>query len=264
MMNQNSEAVLEAEGVTKHFSGVVAVDGVNFEISAGETRGLIGPNGAGKTTLFNCITGTYQLTAGSLYLGGTEITNEEPHKIARRGLARSFQVSNLFEEFSAFENLRLGVQIGERNFDFRTPHARFDDINERAESILDWVGLARQRDTTASELSHGQKRQLELGLSLTTDPDILLLDEPTAGIPSEEVDDMTNLIQSIGEDYTILIVEHNMDVVMTLADNIMVLDQGKIIADGAPDAIRRDDRVQSAYLGTEEDLFGSLTGGDEK
>lgn len=251
-----SNTILKVQDLTKHFGAVVAVDGVNFNINEGTFKSLIGPNGAGKTTLFNCICGIHSISDGSVFLHGEDITTASPNKIARRGLSRSYQVSNLFNEFTVFENVRLAVQANiSSNFDFWSHYSTLEEPKERAHEILERVGIAKERDSKVSSLSHGKKRLLEVGLTLASDPDIILLDEPTAGLGAENIDMVVDLIDRIGSKHTILLVEHNMDVVMQLSDQIMVLDRGRLIIDDAPKIVREDERVREAYLGTEQSIF---------
>lgn len=248
--------MLRTHGLTKRFGGLVAIDDVDFELDPDELCSLIGPNGAGKTTLFNCICGIYSVSKGSVALNGEDITNASPNEIARRGLARSYQISNLFDDFTVFENIRLAVQVQiSSNFDFWSHYNTLEEPKEQAHEIIERVGITENRDTKVSALPHGQKRLLEVGLTLASDPEIILLDEPTAGLGTENIDMVVDLIDRISETHTILLVEHNMDVVMELSDQIMVLDRGQLVIDDVPEVVREDKQVREAYLGTEESTF---------
>jgi len=247
-----NDQLLRVDDISKHFGAVVAVDNVSFKLEEGTCQSLIGPNGAGKTTLFNCISGIYDLTSGSINFTGEDVTDDSADEMARAGVARSFQIDNLFDGFTTFENIRLGAQIHlESSTNMWSHYQSFEEPRAVAERIVDRIGLSEAADTEVSALSHGQKRQLEVGMTLTSDPDLILLDEPTSGLATENISQVLSLIEDISEEYTIMLVEHNMDVVMQLSDRIMVLDRGELIADATPDEIRGDERVQEAYLGAD-------------
>jgi len=247
----NDETVLRTDSIRKTFGGVTAVDDVSFRIGANETKALIGPNGAGKTTLLNCICGLYNVTAGTVYLDGTNITESEPYEIARQGLGRTYQITNIFEEYTVFENIRLAAQAKQgRNFDLFTHHTDFQGPLDTAAEILGLVNLEAKGEVAAGTLAHGEQRQLEIGLALALEPNVLLLDEPAAGMASGELAQITQLINDLSEQYAILVVEHNIDLVMELSDSILVLDQGAKIADDTPETVRNDQRVLDAYLQT--------------
>lgn len=253
--NNMSDPVLATEGVTKTFGAIIAANDVSFEIPHGHTKGLIGPNGAGKTTLLNCISGVYDVTSGRVRFNGEDVTNAPPDEMARRGLARTFQITNLFNEFTVFENLRLAAQVMMTdNYNAWNRYTAFDDPIDRAAEVLDQVELAHRAEDLVSDLSHGEKRQVEFGMVMVTDPDLILLDEPSAGMASDEIGTITGLVDDLKGDYGIILVEHNLDMVMGLSDSIMVLDNGALIADGPPKNIREDERVREAYLGTEGDV----------
>lgn len=246
--------MLRTEGLTKEYGGLTAVDDVDFELEAGELCSLIGPNGAGKTTFFDLLTGRTAPTAGEIALktaaGWTDITDDPPARTAARGVHRSFQITNVFPQTSVHENVRVAAQsAGPNNWRGWRNSRTFRDHVDEADAILDRVGLSAEAETIAGTLAHGQLRQLEVGIALAGDPDVLLLDEPTAGVSSDGIDVIMELIEDISTDHAVLLVEHNMDVVMHVSDRIVVLNQGAIIADGPPDAIRGDERVQEAYLG---------------
>ncbi|WP_276271795.1 ABC transporter ATP-binding protein [Haloarcula litorea] len=245
--------MLRTRGLTKDFGGLTAVDSVDFELGS-ELTSLIGPNGAGKTTFFNLLTGALEPTAGTVELragdGWTDITDAAPHETARRGVHRSYQVTNVFPNSSVLENVRIAEQASGsdshaiwRNVD------HFEKYTERAYAKLDRVGLTDRATDPASTLSHGAKRKLEVAIALAGDPSVLLLDEPNAGVSSESVDEVRDLVEDVAEDHAVLLVEHNMDIVMDVSDRVVVLHQGSVIADDDPEAVRADPDVQSAYLG---------------
>jgi len=242
--------LLETQGLTKRFEGVTAVDDVDLAVPAGSLKSIIGPNGAGKTTLFNLLSGGLDPTAGRVTLAGEDITGLPPEQITRKGLARSFQITNIFTELSVLDNVRIAVQARERGgWNFLQHVESKERYREAAADLLGWVGLAEFQDTEAGTLSHGDKRALELALVLALEPQVLLLDEPFAGMSQFEIEELRDLLENIRDDYTIVLVEHNIDVVMAVSDAITVLENGRIIADDAPEGIRGDSRVQEAYLG---------------
>lgn len=232
--------VLRVSGLQKRFGGVVAVDGVSLDLAAGELHAVIGPNGAGKTTLIHLLSGALAPTAGTILLDGRDVTSLAMHRRVRLGLARSYQITSLFPNFTVLENLALAVQGagGGR-----------DPARVRAE--LEAVGLANRADQRAGALAHGERRQLELGLALATGAPILLLDEPMAGMAAEEAARIVGLIEALKGRFTILLVEHDMDAVFRLADRITTLVYGRVIASGTPDEVRRHPEVRRAYLGEE-------------
>ena len=214
----------------------------------------IGPNGAGKSTLFNLITGKYKPSAGEVLFKGQNITGMPPHKIARMGLTRSFQITNIFKNMTVFENIRNAVLSRNRiRYNVVSRLSKMNGINGETEEILHRIGLLDKKDEISGELAHGHKRALELGLALAMDPEVILLDEPTAGMPTEETMQMVELIEKNTIGKTLIIVEHDMDVVFSIADRITVLYYGTILASGTPEQIRNDQRVKDAYLGEEDD-----------
>jgi len=243
-------SILETAGLTKRFGGLTAVDDVDLTVPEGQITSLIGPNGAGKTTLFNMLAGALDPTAGSVHFRDGDITGLPPEVIARQGIARSFQITNVFEGVSVLENVRVAVQARQAGgWNFYERADRKGAYIDAAEDILETVGLAAERDSPASALSHGDKRSLEIGIALAIDPDLLLLDEPAAGMSQVEIESLLDLIESLVGEYTVLLVEHNMDIVMDISDTVVVLDNGALIASGPPVSIRADERVQEAYLG---------------
>lgn len=244
--------VLETRNLRKEFNGLVAVADVSLRVREGELHAIIGPNGAGKTTLFNLISGVLPPTAGKVFLRGQDITGLPPHQIARRGIGRSFQITNLFPNLTVLESVRLAVQArGRQNFYFWAHYRRYREYEERAQEIIRQVGLTGREYVLARALPHGDQRKLEIALLLATEPDVLLLDEPTAGMASGEIPMLADLIRRLREEgnRTILLVEHKMDVVMNLSDRITVMHQGRILTEGTPAEISADERVQRAYLG---------------
>lgn len=252
------ETILRVQNLTKMFGALAAVDQVSFSLKQGHTKGLIGPNGAGKTTLINCLSGTYNATDGSVILDGEDITEYAPNERAKQGLGRTFQITNLFEEFTVAENVRLASQIKyEINFDLWSNYEEHNAPIERTDRLLKKVGLTDSAAQKVSTLSHGKKRQLEIAVALAIEPEILLLDEPTAGMATENVSDLLDLLVELKNDYSIILIEHNMDVVMEISDSIMVMNQGELIADARPSEIRNNPDVRRAYLGTTaEDVSG--------
>ncbi|PSQ22388.1 ABC transporter ATP-binding protein [Halobacteriales archaeon QS_9_67_17] len=242
--------MLETAGLTKEFGGLTAVDAVDFALADGELCSLIGPNGAGKTTFFDLLTGVLEPTTGTVSLDGEDVTDLSPDATARRGLHRSYQVTNVFPTTSVLENVRVAAQAhGEDSFRLWRNVGAFDGYYEEAYQILERVGLADRAERPAESLSHGEKRQLEVAIALAGDPSVLLLDEPNAGVSSESVGDIIDLIEDVARDHAVLLVEHNMDIVMNVSDRIVVLNRGRVIADGPPDEVRGDPTVQEAYLG---------------
>ena len=223
--------MLRTRGLTKRFGGLTAVDDVDFALGD-ELCSLIGPNGAGKTTFFDLLTGA------------------APHETAAAGLHRSYQITNVFPTSTVLENVRIAAQAhGSDSFKLWRNAGSFDRYVDEAHAILERVGLADAADTVAATLSHGEKRQLEVAIALAGDPDVLLLDEPNAGVSSESVDEIIALIDDVADDHAVLLVEHNMDIVMNVSERVVVLHQGAIIADGDPETVRNDPAVQEAYLG---------------
>ena len=244
--------MLELRGLGKHFGGVVATRDVTLAIERGEVHALIGPNGAGKSTLIAQVAGTLRSDSGRVLFEGADITALAPHERARRGLARSFQIASIFGRLSVLENLALAVQARSgSSFSFWRPVASERALFDQAASLCNEISLGERRNSLASELAHGEQRALEVGLALATNPKLVLLDEPMAGLGAEESRRMVELIERLGERVTVLLVEHDMDAVFRLADRISVLVNGRIVASGAPEAIRANQEVRKAYLGDE-------------
>ena len=241
--------ILETKQLSKQFEGLVAIDEVSISFSEGELTAMIGPNGAGKTTFFNLITGNTQPTGGRIMFKGNDITHLDPERIAQMGLVQSYQVSNFFKGLSVFENIRVATQINHNHYDIWNRAEELEELNRRAESILRRVDLSERRDTLAKNLSHGEQRTLDIAIALGTDPDFLLLDEPSSGMSPEETTAIIKLISKLSNDQLILLIEHKMDVVMQLVNRIVVLHNGSIIADDSPAKVRDSKQVQRVYLG---------------
>lgn len=255
-------AALELRGVHKHFGRTAVVRGATLLVHPGERMALIGPNGAGKSTLFNLIGGALRPTRGEILLHGKPITGLAPQRIYRRGLARSFQVSRLFDRLSAFENLRCATlwSLG-YGYAFWRRLARAHDANARAEALLDQLGLLQRRDELAMNLSYAEQRALEIGITIAGGAGVILLDEPTAGMNRSETARFVTLIRRMTEGRTLIVVEHDMGVVFDLADRVAVLVHGEVIACGPPQVVRADARVQQAYLGAALAAGPSAEGG---
>ena len=241
--------LLETKGLTKSFGGLTAVNNVNFQVASGELRAVIGPNGAGKTTFFNLIAGRLPSTRGEIWFKGENITHIPPHHVTKKGIGRSYQVTNIFPKLTVFENVRLAAQAVATTFTFWKDAMSMHELNGRVLEILEKLKMAEQKDARAANLSHGLQRHLEIGIALACHPELLLLDEPTAGMTEEETEHMMELINEISKDVTIVLVEHDMKFVMTLAKKITVLHEGKVLAEGPPEAIRNNEDVQRVYLG---------------
>jgi len=236
--------------LTKNFGGLAAVDNVSLEVNVGELHAVIGPNGAGKTTLINMVSGDLSPSAGSILFRGIEMAHLAPERRARLGVGRSYQKVNVFPAFSALENCRLAAQSREPHpLNWLRDAMSYDRVLENARRALSAVGLANRAPVIAATLSHGEQRQLEIAMSLATDPKLLLLDEPLAGMGAEESLNMVGLVGELTANHAILLVEHDMDAVFRLAQVLTVMVNGKVLASGAPDAIRTNREVQSAYLG---------------
>ncbi len=251
--------ILETRGLRKEFGGLVAVANVTMAVKSHSLHSIIGPNGAGKTTFFNLLSGNLKPTAGQVIFRGRDITHLPVHRTAHLGIGRSFQITNIFPNLTVLENVRLAAQaLGQDSFKFWRHHEHFSRYQERAHAILEQVGLAAQASMPARTLPHGGKRKLELAILLASDPELLLLDEPTAGMAREEIPLLMDVIEQIRGrgDKTIMLVEHKMDLVMNVSDWITVMHQGKVLAEGTPSEIAANEVVQSAYLGQ---LYGDLS-----
>jgi len=253
MSMQNTKPVaLSLRDVHKSFGEAHIIRGVNLELTEGERHAIIGPNGAGKSTVFHLISGQFKPSSGEIKLGQQVISGLAPEKINHLGLARSFQITNIFPKLSVYENLRLGVmQRFGLQFNLWRPIAGFAKVRELTEQLLEQVRLTRHRDTLGGELSYSEQRSLEIGMTLASDPKVILLDEPMAGMSREETDYTAELLRELSVGRSLMIVEHDMDVVFSLCDRISVLVYGQVIATDTPENIRNNKQVQEAYLGTE-------------
>lgn len=245
-------AILETVDIKKSFGGLEVLTSVSFEVGEKEKFAVIGPNGAGKTTLFNIISGKFPPTSGQVKFSGKDVSSFSPYRRSRLGMSRSFQITNIFQKLSAVDNVLTGVRSrsGMRHHLVRRPH-KDKKLIRRSEEILDQVGLLDFRDTPAQDLAYGQQRALELGVTLSMEPSLVLLDEPTAGMSRQETNDAIEMIQRVTSDIACVIIEHDMNVIFSLADRVSVLHYGTILACGKPHEIRNDQRVKDAYLGEE-------------
>ncbi|OGL06017.1 MAG: ABC transporter ATP-binding protein [Candidatus Rokubacteria bacterium RIFCSPLOWO2_02_FULL_71_18] len=242
--------MLRTEGLTVRFGGLTALDNVSLAVPPGEIRAIIGPNGAGKSTFFNCVTGVLRPTAGRIVFEGEDIAGLPPHRISRKAIARSYQITNILPGATVLENVRIAVQSRHHAWSLLRHHRSYADVIDRARAVLDAVGLRADEEELAANLSHGAQRNLEIGIALATEPKLLCLDEPTAGMSVSETRATVELVRRIARDLTILIVEHDMEVVMGLAQTITVLHYGEVLAEGAPAEIQANPRVQEVYLKT--------------
>jgi len=246
------EIILETRNLVKEFKGFVAVNDVNLRVQRGHIHALIGPNGAGKTTFFNLLTKFLIPTRGQILYKGQDITQEKSAQVARRGIVRSFQISATFPHLTVLENVRIGLQreLG-TSFHFWKSERSLEKLHARALELLDTVGLREYANTVTVELPYGRKRALEIATTLATEPELMLLDEPTQGMGHEDVERVTQLIKKVSANRTVLMVEHNMNVVASIADRISVLQRGQVIADGPYETVSKDPQVLEAYMGSE-------------
>ncbi len=242
---------LETQDLCKYFGGLKAVDQVNFQVEEGQLKSIIGPNGAGKTTLFNLLSGLYIPTKGKIIFQGKDITDRKMNQISQIGVTKTFQITHIFPRLTVFENVRISAQSRKTSFNFWQKADSLEDINDKTMKILDRVQLAASHDRVASTLSHGEKKYLEIGIALATDPKLLLLDEPTAGMSPAETILATELIRGLRDklNLTIILVEHDMSVVMKISDEVLCLNDGRVLACGSPDEISCNGEVQRVYLG---------------
>lgn len=253
----DNEIIIETINLRKEFGALVAVDDVSLKVRKNELHAIIGPNGAGKTTFFNLLSGNLEPTSGKVLFKGRDITHKPVHQTIHFGIGRSFQITNIFPSLTVFENIRLAAQaLGRDNFRFWQAASDFIGYEDRAWHVIEKVGLTGRAGALARSLPHGDQRKLELGMILAPDPEVLLLDEPTAGMAAEQVPELIALIQEIQKsgNKTVMLVEHNMNVVMSVSDTITVMHLGKVLAEGTPAQISANEAVQTAYLGGLYDL----------
>ena len=240
--------ILRTEQLTMRFGGLTAVNNVSLAIPRGEIRAIIGPNGAGKSTFFNCVTGVLRPTSGQIYLNDEDVAGLPPHRISHKGIARSYQITNILPGATVLENVRIAAQSRHHSWSLFRHHQAYRDLIDRARAVLGSVGLREKESELAANLSHGEQRNLEIAIALATEPELLCLDEPTAGMSVNETHATAELVREIAKNLTILIVEHDMEVVMGLADRVTVMDYGEVLAEGTPAEIQANPRVQEVYL----------------
>ena len=244
-----SAPLLAVENIGRRFGGFVALEGVTAAFKPGKVTSIIGPNGAGKSTLFNLLSGVLAPSSGSIRFKGRDLKGTRQHEFVHLGIARSYQITNIFPELSVHENVRVAAQANRSRYNIWTNRNRFSELSAKADATLEAVGLTGKRDETAKFLAHGQQRALEIAIALISDPEVLLLDEPTAGMGPEETKDMVALLEKLATQRTILLVEHKMKMILGLSDRILVLHHGRLIADGTPRDIQTDPEVRRVYLG---------------
>ena len=241
--------ILEVEKVSKRFGRFVALNEVTARFEAKKLSAIIGPNGAGKSTFFNVVSGAFPPSEGRLKFQGRDITGLAQHEFARIGIAKSFQITNVFQQLSAHENVRVAAQMRASRYNLLTPRAALRDLSDKASALLERVGLGALQHRPAADLAHGQQRALEVAMALASDPVLLLMDEPTAGMSPEETRVMMDLIVALAAERTVILVEHKMKLVMGICERLLVLHHGEFLAEGTPDEIRANDEVRRVYLG---------------
>jgi len=242
--------LLETASVKMRFGGLTALDNVTFSVHEGEVRGIIGPNGAGKTTLFNVITGELKPTSGKIFLRGKDITSFTPHVICQEGLSRTFQLTFIFPEMTVYESIWVGVNTrARRPWNPFVLAGQVADLSQKAIEICQLVGLEEKMNELASNLSYGDQKVLEIAMALSTQPSVLLLDEPTQGVSPKETDNISEVIKKLSKKMTIILIEHSMDIVLSLCNSITVLNEGRVVAEGSPEEISKNEEVQRVYLG---------------
>lgn len=249
----SNSVVLSTKNLTKQFGSLKAVEDVTWDVETGRTKAIIGPNGAGKSTFFNLLSGVLAPTSGDVMLKGDRITGDAEHEIVQRGLVKTYQQTNIYEESSVFENVRIAAQSSETTYNMWSKASALTEVNERTEAVLDRVGLQGDRDRIAGDLPHGLQRKIEIGIALATEPDVILLDEPIAGMSQDGRSEVLEVLRELSNDpsLTVVITEHDIDLIIDLAEVITVLHQGKILIEGTPDEIIEDREVQRVYLGGE-------------
>ena len=248
-MSDTARPILEVQGVSKRFGNFVALNKVSASFEPRKLSAIIGPNGAGKSTFFNVVSGAFPPSGGTLRFQGRDITGLAQHGFARIGIAKSFQITNLFKQLSAHENVRVAVQMRKARYQLFTPRSALRELDEQADALLERVGLADLRQRAAADLAHGQQRALEVAMALASQPVLLLMDEPTAGMSPEETRVMMDLITALAAERTVILVEHKMKLVMGICERLLVLHHGEFLAEGTPDEIKANDDVRRVYLG---------------
>lgn len=248
-MTTNTDNIIEAHNVTMRFGGFTALNNVSANFPRGQLTAIIGPNGAGKSTFFNTISGAFPPSEGRIVFEGNDITGQPQHAFARMGIAKSFQITNVFPDLTALENVRIAIQAMHSRFDLWTPRGKLTEMEQQAAELLARVGLNEHHNRHAENLAHGEQRALEIALALACEPRLLLLDEPTAGMSPEETVTMMDLITQLADERTVILVEHKMKLVMGICNHLIVLHHGEFLADGTPDDIRANDEVRRVYLG---------------
>lgn len=244
-----TDEIIRTEGVTMRFGGFTALSDVTASFPRGQLTAIIGPNGAGKSTYFNVLSGAFPPSEGRVFFNGADITGTPQHAFARLGIAKSFQITNVFPELTALENVRIAIQAMHSRFDIWTPRGKLTEMEHQAAELLDLVGLKEHRTRHAENLAHGEQRALEIALALACNPRLLLLDEPTAGMSPEETMTMMGLITKLADERTVILVEHKMKLVMGISNHLIVLHHGEFLAQGTPDDIRSNEVVRRVYLG---------------
>jgi len=247
-----AQPILEVQGVSKHFGKFVALNKVTASFLPGKLSAIIGPNGAGKSTFFNVVSGAFAPTTGRLKFKGRDITGLAQHEFARIGIAKSFQITNVFKQLSAHENVRVAVQMRHARYQLFKPRAAMSEVDERAHALLQRVSLAPHAKRPAADLAHGQQRALEVAMALAAEPELLLMDEPTAGMSPEETVVMMDLITALAAERSVILVEHKMKLVMGISDRVLVLHHGELLAQGTPTEVRQNEQVKRVYLGQRE------------
>jgi branched-chain amino acid transport system ATP-binding protein len=250
--NQSRDIILRTTGVGKTFGKFVALNNISAEFPKGAITSIIGPNGAGKSTYFNLLSGALPPSSGRVEFEGRDVTGLPQHRFAHMGVAKSFQITNVFPQLTTLENVRIGLQALVSRYDMWRPRARLRELTEQADELLALVGLGDSRERTAKTLAHGEQRALEIGMALASRPRLLLLDEPTAGMSPEETRTMMDLIVKLASERTVILVEHKMKLVLGISDRILVLHHGELLAEGTPAEVRKNEAVKRVYLGQRE------------
>ena len=242
--------IVEGKSISKHFGSLRAVDNVDLKVSKGIIHSIIGPNGAGKTTLFNLLTGFIGVTSGEIFFKGENITNLPPYIISKKGMARSFQITSIFPDLSVHENVRIAAQSREKqSYNFLKHFNQLKEASEKADEVLEFIGLIEKREVISKNLSYGENRILDIGIAFATNPEVILLDEPMSGLPLGDLQWLMRLVEEISKTLTVILIDHNIDLVIAISHMITVLNQGSVIAEGRPDEIQKNEKVQEAYLG---------------